>query len=382
MKMSMATAVAGRLMRQLIRDRRACALIILAPLLIMTLLAVIIKSDDSAPAVAISAGADNFLIVSAMSSILEKSDEIGSGFIIKTLPPETTPENAVRSGIVDAVLVIPDSFIPDRASGKKSSLTLVLDGADPMRTAAIFSRFRKTIPDSMSDIPKFVPAGCDPKCLDSVPDGPPSIQIEKIYGKDIDETTDFFTPVLPPFFVFFFVFLISGLSFLRERTGGTAEKLLASPLKKPELVAGYIIGFMLPALVQASIVILFSRYVLGGPWGGWVVVITTLLLCLVAECLGVFVSAFARSEFQVMQFIPIIILPQALLCGMIWPVSGFPVWLRPAAYIFPLTYAVDAIRDTAIRGLGFSAVWHDIIILIIFTVISTTLAAVSVRRVI
>ncbi len=191
---------------------------------------------------------------------------------------------------------------------------------------------------------------------------------------------DFFTPVLPPFFVFFFVFVLSGLSFLRERLNGTAERILASPLNRSELVSGYILGFFPAAMVQAAVVMLFARYVLSGLWGGWIAVIVVFLLCLVAECLGVFISAFARSEFQVLQFIPLVILPQVLLCGIIWPIDTFPDWLRITAYCFPLTYAVEAIRDVAIRGFGILDVWQDLAMLIAFTILGTTLAALSVRR--
>ncbi|MCZ7581963.1 MAG: ABC transporter permease [Deltaproteobacteria bacterium] len=135
------------------------------------------------------------------------------------------------------------------------------------------------------------------------------MDLVKVFGESIEEEMDFFTPVLPPFFAFFFVFILSGLTFLRERVDGTAERVLASPLHRGELVLGYVLGFLPAALLQATVVILFARFALGGPWGGWPVVLTVLLLTLVAECVGVFVSAFARSEFQVFQFIPVIILP-------------------------------------------------------------------------
>ncbi len=329
-------AVAGRLMRQLILDRRASALIFIAPLVIMTLLAVVLKSDENPPKVAVSATGDTLQFVGELEALLEEPDEEGEGFSIVDLPEDMSPQGAVGSGLVDAVLIFPATFIDDRASGKRSDLTLYVEGANPMRTAMIFSRFRKIIPDSMAGLPKFLPLDCDAHCAETIPEGPPKMAIVKRYGEEIEETMDFFTPVLPPFFVFFFVFLLSGLSFLRERIGGTAERILASPLTRAELVSGYVLGFLPAALAQSLVVILFARFMLGGPWGGWVAVIVVFLLCLVAECLGVFISAFARSEFQVFQFIPIIILPQVLLCGIIWPISGFPSWLKAVAYCFPL----------------------------------------------
>jgi ABC-2 type transport system permease protein len=234
--------------------------------------------------------------------------------------------------------------------------------------------------DAVGEFPKFMEVDCPLHCADTIPDSPPEMETIKVHGDEIEENMDFFIPVLPPFFVFFFVFLLSGLAFLRERGSGTAERLLASPLGKAELVTGYVLGFLPPALVQSTVVILFSLFVLGGPWGGWALVASVLLLCLVAECLGVFVSAFARTEFQVFQFIPLMILPQLLLSGIIWPVCDFPEWLKPVAYCLPLTYAVEAVRDAAIRGFGFDQLWQHLAALAGFVVLGIALASLSVRR--
>ncbi|HUU04102.1 MAG TPA: ABC transporter permease [Myxococcota bacterium] len=380
MKAGLVIAVAGRLARQLVRDKRACALIILAPVLIMFLFAVLLRSEDTPPRVAIVVSGTAALFTTELEQLLVEPDEEGQGFDLVMIEDGTNPQDALKRKLVDAVLVVPRTFVEDRASGKRSRLDLYVEGADPMRTAEIFSRFRKAVPDSLSGIPTFLPSDCDAHCAETIADGPPKIELNRVYGGDIDDSMDFFTPVLPPFFAFFFVFLLSGMSFLRERVGGTAERLLASPLSRADLVGGYILGFLPAALVQAGLVILFARFFIGGPWGGWPAIVAIILLSLAAECLGVFVSAFARSEFQVFQFIPIVILPQILLCGIIWPITNLPGWLRAISYCMPLTYAVDAIRDAAIRGLGFAAIWPNLLILLGFVVVGAALAALSVRR--
>jgi ABC-2 type transport system permease protein len=380
MKAGLAYAVAARLVRQQIRDKRASALIIIAPIVIMFLFSVLLGSEEKPPRVAIMVSGTAALFTTELEMLLAEDDEEGVGFELVDLAEDSDLRQALKQGIVDAVLVIPKTFLEDRASGKRSRLDLFVEGADPMRTIEIFSRFRKTVPDSLSGIPMFLPADCDAHCADTIADGPPEIEMTKVYGEEIEDSMDFFTPVLPPFFAFFFIFLLSGMSFLRERVGGTAERLLASPLSRSELVGGYILGFLPAALVQAGVVILFARFFIGGPWGGWPAIVAIILLSLAAECLGVFVSAFARSEFQVFQFIPIVIIPQILLCGMIWPIANLPDWLKVIAYCMPMTYAVEAIRDAAIRGLGFGAVWFNLSVLAGFVLVGAALAALSVRR--
>jgi len=375
-------AVGGRILSQLAGDKRAMALILIAPMLVMGLFAILLNAEERVPKAAIVASGMVAIYLDKLEEQLEVPDEDtdDAGFEIVAIPEGMEPKEAVLKRLADAVLVFPDGFLEDRASGRSSQLDLYVEGADPMRTAGIFSRFRKTVPDSLDGMPRLLPVDCAPHCADSIPEGPPKLELTKVYGDEIDQNMDFFAPVLPPFFVFFFVFLLSGITFLRERMTGTAERLLASPLQRTELVSGYVLGFLPAAVVQGAVVILFARYVVGGPWGGWTVILSTLLMCLVAESLGVFVSAFARSEFQVFQFIPIVVLPQLLLAGIIWPVSAIPAWLRPVAYSMPLTYAVEAIRDAAIRQLPFTCGLHYLGILCLFALGAVVLAAVSVRR--
>jgi len=351
-----------------------------APLIIMLLLTVLLRSESRPPRAAIKVRGTSALFVTELEVQLENPEEESEAFELVDLPQGIDAQEAIRSGFADCVLVIPDHFLEERASGKRSELALLVEGADPMETQEIFSRFRKALPDSLTNMPVFLPEDCDAHCASTIPDGPPKLDLIRVHGNNIEDNMDFFTPVLPPFFVFFFVFLLSGMAFLRERTGGTAERVLASPLRRSELVGGYVVGFLPAALIQAAVVILFARFVIGGPWGGWVSVLAIILLTLVAECLGVFVSAFARTEFQVMQFIPIVILPQILLCGIIWPLSGFPDWLKVVAYCMPLTYAVDAIRDVALRDMSLGFVAHDILALLGFVLVGGLLAALSVHR--
>jgi ABC-2 type transport system permease protein len=152
--------------------------------------------------------------------------------------------------------------------------------------------------------------------------------------------------------LFFLVFVVTIVSFLRERSQGTLERLMASPLRRGEIVIGYMLGFTVLALVQAVEVLLFSLYVLKVHNQGNVLLIFTfeILMALSAVNLGIFLSMFARTEFQAVQFIPLVIVPQVLLSGILFPVSTEPAPLQYVSNVLPLTYAVNGLRDVMLKG--------------------------------
>ncbi|WP_256244594.1 ABC transporter permease [Alkalibacterium sp. 20] len=144
---------------------------------------------------------------------------------------------------------------------------------------------------------------------------------------------DYFGPVLLGFFVFFFVFLISGVSFLRERTRGTLERLLSSPLRKWEIVIGYVIGFGLFTVIQSTIISAYSIYVLGMMMQGNFFYVLLIKLCLsfTALTLGMLLSSFAQNELQMIQFIPVVVVPQLFFSGLfnLEAISGWVSWIGP-----------------------------------------------------
>jgi ABC-2 type transport system permease protein len=145
----------------------------------------------------------------------------------------------------------------------------------------------------------------------------------------------------------------------------TLEKFMVSPLSQVEIISRYILGFSLMAIVQSATTLLIVVFVFGVPMMGRPITAFTVILLLGAGALalGSFVSNFARSEFQVVQFIPIVIIPQIVLCGVFWPVQSVPEFLRQISYILPLTYASDALREIMVKGAGLSQVLPDLLIL-------------------
>jgi ABC-2 type transport system permease protein len=195
------------------------------------------------------------------------------------------------------------------------------------------------------------------------------------------------------------VFILTGISFLRERVGGTLERLLATPVTRGEIVLGYSLGFGIFATIQVAIVLaitLLDVHVpaigplpafdvglgvpsLGSPLLAYAL---ALVLGLGAVSLGIFLSTFARTEFQILQFIPVVIVPQGVLGGIFWPIDSLPDILQPVARLMPVTYAVEGLREVMIAGadLASRTVQVDFAVLVGIAALFVVLAARTIRR--
>ena len=193
---------------------------------------------------------------------------------------------------------------------------------------------------------------------------------------------DYIAPALLATLALFFSFLLTGISFLRERSQGTMERLMASPVSRLDIVVGYLFGFFVFALTQTLIIVLFTIYVLDVRYYGdlWQIFVFQIVIITVAVNLGIFISTFARNEFQMVQFIPLILFPQIFLCGVIWPVEQMPDYLQWLSKILPLTYAVDGLRDIMLAGKSLLDVGFELSVLIGFAVIISMVAAITLRR--
>ena len=193
---------------------------------------------------------------------------------------------------------------------------------------------------------------------------------------------DYIAPALLATLALFFSFLLTGISFLRERSQGTMERLMASPVTRVDIVIGYLLGFFIFALTQTLVILLFTIYVLDVRYYGdlWQIFIFQIVVITGAVNLGIFISAFARNEFQMVQFIPLILFPQIFLCGVIWPVEQMPDYLQWLSVILPLKYAVDGLRDIMLAGKGLLDVGFELSVLIGFAVLISILAAITLRR--
>jgi ABC-2 type transport system permease protein len=183
-------------------------------------------------------------------------------------------------------------------------------------------------------------------------------------------------------FPFIVMFLVTSVATLRERQSGTLERLLAMPLGKGDLIAGYAVAFGVLAAAQALVAAAFAVYVLGLDVAGsaWLLVVVAVVVAVLGTALGLFVSAFARSEFQAVQFLPAFILPQFLLCGLLTPRDNLPDVLRVVSDVLPLSYAVDAMRSVTVDAGATGDVMRDVLVVLCFVVAALALGAGTLRR--
>ena len=189
-------------------------------------------------------------------------------------------------------------------------------------------------------------------------------------------------PALLGVFPFVIMFLITSITTLRERTSGTLERLMALPIGKLDLVLGYMFAFGLLAVVQALLASMLLLYGLGLEVNGpaWFLVMMALANSLLGTALGIFVSAFARTEFQAIQFMPALILPQILIGGLLMPLAAMPEFLELVAHILPLTYAIDALNEIAFNAEVTAQAWRDLWVVVIFMICAVLLAGLTLRR--
>lgn len=189
-------------------------------------------------------------------------------------------------------------------------------------------------------------------------------------------------PALLGVFPFIIMFIVTSIATLRERTGGTLERLMALPIGKLDLVVGYMFAFGLLAVIQAGLASSVLVYWIGVSIEGqqWFLVVMALATALLGTALGLLVSAFARTEFQAVQFMPAFVLPQLLVCGLLVPLAQMPELLETIAYFLPLTYAVDALNSVVSNTDITADAWRDLWVVLAFVVGAILLGGLTLRR--
>ncbi|WP_127501385.1 ABC transporter permease [Actinoplanes solisilvae] len=183
-------------------------------------------------------------------------------------------------------------------------------------------------------------------------------------------------------FPFVIMFLVTSIAMLRERTTGTLERLLTTPLGKIDLLFGYGLAFGLAAAVQGAVATAAAYWLLDLDTAGsaGLVVLIAVLNAVLGVALGLFCSAFARTEFQAVQFLPVVVVPQILLCGLFVPREQMAGWLDAISSALPLTYAVEALLQVGVSTEATTTMWRDLVIVAGAALVALTLAAATLRR--
>jgi ABC-2 type transport system permease protein len=361
-------AITARLLAQFRHDHRTLAILFVTPIIVLSLFAVLLRTDAPVPAVGVVA-ADG--LSASIGAALSESDAV---FTV-AVDSAAEAESRVRDGDLDAYVVLPSA--PD-ADGVLH-LEVVVEGTEPVMRSIVAGALQQAVVTGIADYAPPVPSGV------AVPTIPQlEVSVRSLYGGDDLDQLDLFGGPFIGLLVFFLVYVVTSVSFLRERALGTLERLMASPLRRAEIIVGYGLGFTLVALVQAALVLGFALWVLELYNAGSILLLfgIVVLLALGAVNLGIFFSTFARNEFQAVQFIPLVIVPQILLSGLLVPVESEPEWLQVISNVLPLTYAVEALREVMLRGadLTSATVQLDAAVLVAFAALAVVASVATLRR--
>ena len=352
-------AIAKKVIKELLRDKRTLALMFIAPVFIMWLMNLMFSASTTVNV--------KLATQDLPTGLVTKMDELDH-VDVETYQDLDQAKKALADEKVDAVISYKDGeYQVDYANTDASKTSMI---RQVLRTSIasegtdqLLSRVKQALPQLKLDAKA------------------PEIKESYQYG---DKNTGFFArmiPILIGFVVFFFVFLISGMALLKERTSGTLDRLLATPVKRSEIVYGYMLSYGIIAIFQTAVVVLAAIWLLDVEVVGNIlnVIIVNVVLALVALAFGILLSTLAKSEFQMMQFIPLVIMPQLFFSGII-PLSSMGEWALTVGRFLPLTYSGDAISQIILYGHNLGDILSNLGALMIFLIILTILNIVGLRR--
>jgi len=211
---------------------------------------------------------------------------------------------------------------------------------------------------------------------------PALITILKYVFQASPATFTHLAPLLLGIFPMILMFLVTSIATLRDRTNGTLERLMTMPVGKLDFIVGYALAFSAVALVQSLISAgvmlgLLRVTVLGGTLP---TILGALAAALLGTALGLFVSAFAASEFQAVQFMPAFIFPQLLVCGLFVARDHMARFLQLLADVFPLTYSVDAMKQIAFHASWSTTLTRDFVLVLAYALVALVLGSLTIRR--
>lgn len=363
-------AITKRILTELIRDKRTLALLFIAPILTMWLLSIMFSATTDTH---VTIGTAN------LSPSLVKQIDVVKHVSVKTYASADQADRALKDYRIDATVA--------KTSANHYHLTFA--NIDSAKTALTKQAFQVALQKSnahqlaatIQRLVAMLPTTAQDQFNQGTASATTHIKSTYRYG---DSSTGYFTKILPifmGFFVFFFVFLISGIGLLRERSSGTLDRLLATPVRRGEIVTGYMVSYGVVAIVQTLLIVITTVWLLKVQIVGdlALVFLINILLALAALAMGIFISTFASSEFQMMQFVPIVVMPQVFFSGIV-PLDALPNWIQVISKILPLTYAGNAMNDVIMKGQGVETIAGDLGVLVLFIVFFVVLNVAGLKR--
>ncbi len=360
-------AVSEKNLRQLSHDRRTLAMLVIMPLLIMILFGYVFSGQISNVHVAY-VNFDSNDITRTFHSELLKNNTLSLQDVSNT----TEAQSMVKDGRVWAAIIIPSNFTSTITTRNltftviNGSIITYIDGSNPAVATAVLQRISAALQNTVNQY-----FGQSPVKLDT----------HYVYGENIT-FLDSFAPAVIGLTAQVFTTILPLVSLVRERTTGTIERLMASPLTRSEIVLGYILSYTLIGLLQSSIILLVGVVIFNITIKGSLL-LTFLLIYLFSIGtlgLGMLLSTVARNEIQALQFVPLTYIPAILLSGMLIPVESIPYPFNFFSYVIPLTYLIEILRSVMVRGIIPATATVDVAALTIFALVTIALGTLTFRR--
>ncbi len=396
-------AVTANVLRRIIGDARTLAMIIILPLFFVLLygnsfsgsyndLSIVIVNDDNGLASVRTAEVGRVTIAVNLADTFVNALDPRMFRVLSADDPDSAAAAVGRNGIW-ASLVFPRSFSNTVvnealiASGERRTTFegeivtlipsesiagalagLVIDDSNPLIAKALLEAFELAFSQVLMTQDSSIAADA-------------LLEVRPLYDGAV-RILDFTAPGIIGFALTLITVLLTAMSVVRERTSGTLTRVLIAPVSAWEVTLGYTIAFSLIALFQAAELFLASsllfhvRFV-GSPW---VVALVIVLFTITLQGIATLISTLAKNEAQAMQFVLFLVIPSIMISGVFWPIETMPATIRPLAYISPLTYANEALRNVMLTGAGISEIRFQLALLGAFALAMLLLGVLSMRR--
>ena len=345
--MNFALLIAIRLWKQLLRDRRTLALVLFAPIFYVVMFGMVFGGEiEGLPIIVINKDSDVIgekVVESLQNSskvIVWESDDFGSA------------QKLVDNKKYVAAIFIPENFTYNFLSGEKP-IELYLDNSNPQVGIAAMQALQEAFQDATSDFNENF-----------------GFDVSYAYGEGLS-TMEFFAPAIIGLGVFFLSFLLILMNLIEERKKGTLHLLLQCPHDKGHIIIGYLMAFSVFSMIQTTFIIVITSTFYQVSFGTNIfhyisLYFTAVLLGWTSLMLGIFCSSFARSEFQAVQFIPLVLFPAIFLSGIIIPLIQIPEIFRWLSFLFPLTYGISLLQQISIEEYVLELTNMDLLVLVFF----------------
>jgi len=381
MRLDRVLAIARKNLRGLKHDKRTVGFLVLMPLLMITIFGYTFGGDVKNLSVYV-VNLDDGSVSYSITDDLRTRETLDVNVIYSQSTPLIDPVaysiDKVKDAEICAAIIFGQNFTRDVRSATANlkngtlvppgSFSVYIDGTNPNIVTAVMNDLQISIQ----------------KILTSADFGirsPIVVSPILVYGQGA-EFIDFFAPGVMGLAAMMVTFMLSIISFVHERSGFTLDRLLSTPVTEGEIVAGYALAFGFVALVQSVVILLAAIGLFGITVQGNILLVLLMIFIfgIGSQGLGFLLSSVARTEFQAVQFLPLILFPSILLSGVFWPLEAVPLILRPISYFIPLTYAVEGLRSVMIRGWGLDGIWLQLSVLVAFAVVMLLLSTWALKR--